>query len=302
MTFKTRILKIWKDPLHPAWIVLAMVELFVLVLCFDRFVLEPRSMQAAIGRGNPYYRISYFEHANLLLGSPFTGAAAVRAGEGINVFAGKPTAGIAGGELWLIGISLVLAYVAGPSLLYHGLKAWKARKAGESPRRSSYLPLIASATGGYVVCVALMYPAFSAPESWMMLQQMKADSYSNTVRDDAANSVMVLAFRAQQLRMMPEAPGGGPWVQGPGGITIADLRTALHGLERVLEQPDANVSIRYVLEVESQDSLTIWGVANARGGYAISGAARFTNIDSTTGNVQVYAGVTPARMRVGVDN
>ena len=302
MTFKTRIRKIWEDPFHPAWIILAMAELLVLVLCFNRFVLERYSIQAAIGWGRPYVLVSYFDDANLLLGSPFMGAGGVRAREGIALFAGKPTAGVAGLELWIIGISLVLAYVAAPTLLLTGLKMRKSRMAGGSSKRSSFFPLIASATGGYVVCIALLFPAVTAPGSWMMLQRINSDNYANSVRDNAANAVAVMAFRAQLLRLMPEARGGGPWVNAPGGITIDDLESVLPSLERVLVPPGEKASIKYFLKVESQDSLTIWAVGNARGVYAFSGGPNFRNVDSTTGNVQIHAGVAPDRVMLLTDN
>ncbi len=302
MTFKTRIRQIWENPLHPVWIVLAILELYVCVLGFNRFVLDRYSVQAAIGWGKPYLLISYFSDGNLLIGSPFIGAAGLRLSDGINAFNGKPMSGAWALEHWVVAISLVLAYIAGPALLLYGSRLRKVRILAGTTRRNSILPLIATAAGGYLVCTALLLPAFAGPRSWVILQRMKAEEYANAARGAIDASLPILAFQAQQLRLMPELKGGGPWAKGPGGITIEDLENVLPPLERVLGRPGVKAPVRFFLHVDSPDSLTLWGVADAHGGYGPYGKADFRNIDGTEGNVQVHAGVAPAHATLGFDN
>lgn len=302
MTFKTKLRQIWDSPLHPVWIVLAILEMYVFVLGVNRFILDSYPYQAAVGWGKPYLLNSYFADANLLLGSPFIGAGGLKLGDGIKAFTGKPITGGWTLEHWVIAVSLVVAYIAGPALFLYGLKLRKARILGGTTRRNSFLPLFATATGGYLVCTALLLPAFSGPKNWIILQRMKAEEYSNAAREGIDASLPVLAFQAQQLRILPETNGGGPWTNGPGGITIKGLEHVLPSLERILWKPGLRAPVRFFLRVYSPDSLTLWGVANARGGYGPSGGLKFKNIDSTTGNVQVHAGVTPTHSTLNIDN
>lgn len=302
MTSKTKLRWIWDSPLHPIWIVLAILEIYVFVLGINRFVLDSYSYEAAVGWGKPYLLNSYFADGNLLLGSPFIGAGGLKLGDGIKAFTGKP---ITGGwilEHWVITVSLVLAYIAGPALFLYGLKLRKARILGGLTRRNSFLPLIATATGGYLLCTALLLPSISGPKNWSILQRMKAEEYSNAAREGIDASLPVLAFQAQQLRIMPETKGGGPWENRRGGITIEGLEHVLPSMESVLWKPGPRAPVRFFLKVHSPDSLTLWGVADARGGYGPSGGLTFKNIDSTTGNVQVHAGVTPTHSTLTIDN
>jgi hypothetical protein len=284
------------------WIILAILEMYVFVLAINRFVLDSYSYQAAVGWGKPYLLDSFFEDGNLLLGSPFIGAGGLKLSDGLKSFNGKPITNAWILEHWVVTISLVLAYIAGPALFLYGLKLRKMRILAGTTSRSSVLPLIATAAGGYLVCAALLLPAIAGPRSWVIMQRMKADEYANAARGAIDASLPILAFQAQQLRVMPEMKGGGAWTKGSGGITIEELENVLPPLDRVLWRSGLKAPVRFFLQVDSPDSLTVWGVASAHGGYGPYGGSTFRNIDSTTGNVQVYAGVTPTHSTLNIEN
>ena len=299
MTFKTRIQQIWKNPLHPAWIVLAILELAVLIGCIDRFVLHSPNMNWLLAWARPPALEFFVQDINRILWGSYVVAGGIRVSEAIAAFSGKSVQGIWGTGHTMVIISMVLSYILGPALLLRGLKARKQWLAEKPAGRSSLLILVMTATGGYIVALGLLLPPLTAVASSTSFQRMKSESYVNAMRDRVEASLSVLGFQAQQLRLMPEAKGGGPWMKGPGGITIADLETVLPGLERGLGEQDVKGSLRFFLEVESPDSLTIWGIAYAHGSNLVS---TFRNKDSTSGNVQVYAGVNPATVTPMVEN
>jgi hypothetical protein len=57
--------------------------------------------------------------------------------------------------------------------------------------------------------------------------------------------------------------------------------------------------VKYLLEVSSPDSLTIWGIADVQG---MNSGNIFRNKDSSSGNVQVRTGVTPSHQTTVVEN
>jgi len=299
MTFRTKVRQIWESPLHPVWIVLAILEIGVFVLCVDRFFIRGSSFWNLFRPGGLPLQQFIMQDIHRILWGSYIDAGGIRLSEGILAFNGKLVRGIWGPEHTLVIVSMVLSYVAGPALFLWGMKARKKWLTDKSSAPSKLRILGATAFGGYIIFFSLLVPIEASVESWRIWEQMKADSYANAARDGAIASVSTLGFQAQQLRLMPEAKGGGPWVSGNGGISVADLDTVLPRLERGLWSADVTVPTRYVLEVQSPDSLTIWGVAVARGGI---GGGNFRNIDGTIGNVQVHAGVTPSRVSLMTDN
>jgi hypothetical protein len=299
MTFRTRLREIWGNPLHAVWIILAMLEIGVLVVCYDRFVLHNTSLWRLFRWAIPPLPVFFMQDIHRILWGSYIDAGGIRVGEAISAFSGKLVRGIWKPEHTLVVITMALSYIVGPSLFLWGLKARKARIQTKTAKPSAVFILLATAIGGYIVVFALMIPVLSCAGSWNTWQRMKTDSYVNAVRDGAVASVSVLGFQAEQLRLMPEAKGGGPWSGGPGGISIAELDRVLPSLERGLWAPGVKGSMKYILEVSSSDSLTLWGIADVQG--TLSGSS-FRNKDGTAGNVQVRAGVTPARVTEAVEN
>jgi hypothetical protein len=297
MSFRTRLQQIWRQPLHPAWIILAMVEIGVLVVFVERFVLH--RVFSLWGFSLWSQQNFWMQDIHRMLWGSYIDAGGVRVGEGILAFSGKLVRGIWRSEHVLIIVSMVLSYLVGPSLFIWGMKARKLWLTEDPARRSAFPILAATALGGYIVFFALLIPVEASFGSWSIWQTMKSDMYVNAARDGAVSSVSVLGFQAQQLRLLPQAKGGGPWMKGPGGITIAEIDTVLPRLERGLWETGVRPTMKYVLEVESPDSLTIWGMANIRGGLH---GSTFINKDSTTGNVQVRVGVTAERVTAMVEN
>ena len=297
MKFRTSVRQIWTNPLHPLWIILAMLELGVLIACFDRFVLHNATLWGLFRWARPPLPEFFMQDIHRILWGSYIDAGGIRISEGISAFSGKLVRGIWKPEHTLVLVSMVLSYIVGPALLLWGLKARKARIDGKTAKPRTFSILAATATGGYIVVFALALPLVSSVESWQSWQRMKSDSYVNAIRDGATASVSILGFQAEQLRLMPEAKGGGPWMNGPGGITIADLDTVLPRLERGLWEPGSKGSMKFFLEIVSPDSLTIWGVADVQ----IAGSA-FRNKDGAAGRVQVRSGVTPARVTTAVEN
>jgi hypothetical protein len=299
MTFKTKARQIWESPLHPVWIVLAMLEIGVLVLCIDRFVFHGGSFWKLFRWAGPPFPQFFMQDIYRLLWVAYVDAGGIRVSEGISAFNGTLVRGTWRPEHALVIVSMILSYIVGPSLFLWGLvsrKKWISKK----PATPSKLRILgATALGGYIIFFALLMPVEGSLGSWTAWQRMKADSYANGVRDGAIASISTLGFQAQQLRLMPEARGGGPWVQGEGAITIADLDTVLPRIDRGLWSRDDRAPMKYLLEVHSPDSLTIWGVANAHGG---ARGTTFLNIDGTSGNIQVHAGVTPLNVTTMTDN
>jgi len=299
MTFRTRMSETWKNPLHAVWIILAIVELVVLFYCYHRFIIDSYFLPQWLSWARPHLPAVFQDNLQSTLLGPHIDAGAIRVAEGITAFTGKPLTGA-----WTVGetlvlVSMIFSCIAGPSLFLWGMKArrkWLLEKP-ERPRPFAILGAIA--IGGYIVAYTLAIPIMTSVESWSVWQRMKSDSFMNGVRDGAVASVSELGFRAQLLRLMPEAKGGGPWAKGTGGITINDLEQALTPLERGLWSQGEKVPVKYFLEVNSLDSLTIWGVAHVDG---LKSASAFTNKDGTRGNIQIRSGVTPVMVNSVMEN
>lgn len=299
MTFKTSFRRIRENPLHLVWIILAMLELGVFILCYERFVLHNPSLPGVFHWARLQLPALLQQDIHRLLWGSYIDAGGIRVNEGISAFAGKSATGVWKPEHTMVIVSMVLSFIFGPALLLWGMKARRRWILEKRAKPGPFTILAATAIGGYIVAFALALPVVTSVESWASWQRMKADSYASATRDGAVASGSILGFQAQQLRLMPEAKGGGPWMKGPGGITIADIDTVLPRIERGLWQQGLRGSMKYFLEVDSPDSLTIWGVADLRG--TLSGST-LRNKDSTTGNVQMRAGVTPARVTMMVEN
>jgi len=299
MTFRTRMSDVWKNPLHAAWIILAIAELGVLLFCYQRFIVDSYFPPRLLNWARPNLPAIFQDNVQKTLLEPHMNAGAIRVAEGITAFSGKPLTGA-----WTIGetlvvISMIISCVAGPSLLLWGMKA-RRRWPQEKPARPRPFAILgATVIGGYIVAYALALPVMTSVESWSLWQRMKSDTFTNGVRDGAVASVSELGFQAQLLRLTPGAKGGGPWLNKPGGITLEDLEPALTPLDRGLWPRGERAPVRYLLEVNSPDSLTIWGVAQVGG---LNAAGAFTNKDGTKGNIQVRTGVTPADAYSFVEN
>jgi len=299
MTFKTSLRRIWEDPLHPVWIMLAMLELVVIIALFNRFVLHGPVLRDVLVRINLPALDFFLEDVNRVFWGSYIAAGGIRVSEGIAAFSGNSPAGSWVSAHTAVCISMVISYILGPSLLLWGLKARHQWVINKLAKPSSLSILIATAAGGYIVAGALLLPVGAGMESWNRWQTMKADSRANALRDGAISSVSALGFQAQQLRWMAGSKGGGPWSEAPGGITVADLEKILPSMERGIWQPGARGSMKYSLEIASRDSLTIWGIADLQG---MNSDRTFRNKDGTTGNAQVRAGVTPARVTIALEN
>jgi hypothetical protein len=299
MTFRINFRRAWKDPLHPAWIILAILELGILIEAFNQFVLHSPSLRGLIVWAKPPALEFFVQDLNRALWGSYVVAGGIRVSEGIGAFSGKPITGAWDTGHTMVMISMLLSYIIGPVLLLWGLNARKKWMREKHAKPSPLSILITTTLGGYIVAFALLVPTLSSLISWNSWQRMKADTRVNAIRDGAISSISALGFQAQLLRWMPGTKGGGPWMENPGGITVADLQVVLPSMEKSLWQPGARSSMKYCLEITSPDSLTLWGIADVQG---MNSGGIFRNRDSSSGNVQVRVGVTSSQLTTVVEN
>ena len=287
MTFRTSWQRILSVPLHPAQTIPWIVVVGLVAGGLNYSIVHVPFVRDWISQHN-WYLLVCLRHPTIWC--PYIMAGAIRVSNGISAFSGKPPS-----EAWPVDHEMVIAliaisYVIVPTILLWGLKSRKKYISGETSGLSPNMIQFVLALSGCVLSWQLLVPIAGSPKSWAIWQRMKDGAYKESILTGTKSSVSSLALRARVLHAMPEVAGGGPWSASPGGITLSDMQTCLTSMEVGIWPEGVKAQVHYIFEIESPDSMTIWGIADEEG---TNQDSVFVNKDGRTGRIQVHAGVNP---------
>ena len=287
-----------KEPLHPAWIVLAIVELAVIFTVVNHLLARGFLDQRWLPHFNAAETGLFGQDFHQVFFGSYLIAGGERVGEGIMAWSGKASPGEWRVGLILVISSMIFSFIVGPSLLLWGLTE---RKNWMEGRRTQFGPSVivpVTALGGYLLVGAFSLPLGGIVTTWNNWKAMEESSARAETADATIATIVDLGCEAQVLHAN-DGFGGTGWKDSTEMITIDELRSGLPLLEQGEWFSGTNLPVKFLLEVERRDSITIWAVSELEG---LNLSRGFKNKDGTSGNQQFRAGITPDRINLMMEN
>jgi len=289
MNFRINWDAVRSDYLHPVWILGYAVAGFVIFQVFLSLIPSPLADRQATFLG---------------LSLPYVDAGGMLIADGLKRFSGDPIpSGWTGSQTWLL-ISVMLTYAVAAPLFVWGLRERTQRKQDPGRRGFPLSVVLSLGLSGPLLLGTLMMSTFGWYLSSSVWGSMKEAQRISSNRDYLINTVSLMAVNAQSFYHVPvkEGGGGGRWanIQGRPSSTIQleEIVDTVRSLRHVfLPHFSPMEPHKFILEVHSIDSLSIWGLGEKEGNDPL-----FVNKDGSEGRHQVWASVTPGNYIVRVQN